>query len=331
MKRKFVFLATIVCAAVLSSPINVMASYKSELTGLQIGDDYRDIRPIAVMIDNEQKALPHSSAASADIVYEMMNSTANGRITRLMCIYKMYNVLRQIGSIRSVRPTHIPIAAEYNAILIHEGGPEIYISTPLNQPWISDIDGGFSRLQNNKALEFTEFIVKGEVEQRAKKSRVSLYYNNYKPNRDSHFSFSKSEYLPMGSPVSVIDMSAAYPHTRSKLIFNPTTQTYDYLAYDELQADYDTGEVMTFKNVILQFTSFRELDANGYMQYDIFGYGEGMYLSNGLCVPVRWEKWGATDITRFYEPDSNKEIEINPGKTYINIYPKEFFNSLLLQ
>ena len=81
--------------------------YLSELTGLPINKDLEMQRPIAVMIDNEIKALPHYNTAGADIVYEMMNSTANDRITRLMCIYKDWEDLPQTGSIRSVRPTNI--------------------------------------------------------------------------------------------------------------------------------------------------------------------------------------------------------------------------------
>ena len=60
--------------------------YPSELTGEPIDESLKDQRPIAVMVDNEQTALPHFGTADADVVYEMMNSTMNGRITRLMCL-----------------------------------------------------------------------------------------------------------------------------------------------------------------------------------------------------------------------------------------------------
>ena len=97
--------------------------YLSELTGLPINKDLEMQRPIAVMIDNEIKALPHYNTAGADIVYEMMNSTANDRITRLMCICKDWENLPQTGSIRSVRPTNILVAQEYDAVICHDGGP----------------------------------------------------------------------------------------------------------------------------------------------------------------------------------------------------------------
>ena len=52
--------------------------YRSELTNEWIDESLKDQRPIAVMIDNEKTALPHYGMNSADVVYEMMNSTKNG-------------------------------------------------------------------------------------------------------------------------------------------------------------------------------------------------------------------------------------------------------------
>ena len=80
--------------------------YRSELTNEWIEEEYRDQRPIAVMVDNESTALPHYGINSADVVYELMNSTANDRITRLMVVKKDWQNITQFGSVRSVRPTN---------------------------------------------------------------------------------------------------------------------------------------------------------------------------------------------------------------------------------
>ena len=61
---------------------------RSELTNLPIPEEIKDQRPIAVMVDNESLALPHFGIGEADIVYELMNSTLNGRITRMMVMMK---------------------------------------------------------------------------------------------------------------------------------------------------------------------------------------------------------------------------------------------------
>ena len=55
--------------------------YRSELTNEWIDESLKNQRPIAVMVDNEKIALPHYGLTKADIVYEMMNSTANDYVT----------------------------------------------------------------------------------------------------------------------------------------------------------------------------------------------------------------------------------------------------------
>lgn len=82
--------------------------YRSELTNELIDESLKNQRPIAVMVDNESIALPHYGLSQADVVYEMMNSTLNGRITRFMVLVKDWENIKQLGSIRSVRPTEYP-------------------------------------------------------------------------------------------------------------------------------------------------------------------------------------------------------------------------------
>ena len=106
---------------------------RNELTGELIDESLANQRPIAVMVDNESIALPHYGLTQADVVYEMMNSTENGRITRFMALVKDWETLEQFGSIRSARVTNCILAAEWNAVLCHDGGPfyiDEYIALP---------------------------------------------------------------------------------------------------------------------------------------------------------------------------------------------------------
>lgn len=132
-------------------------SYRSELTNEWIDEDLKDQRPIAVMVDNEKTALPHYGLTEADVVYEIMNSTLNDRITRFMVLVKDWESITQLGSIRSVRPTNFMLAAEWNAVLCHDGGP-FFIDTWVAKDYTNNFSGGFARFSNGKATEFTEYI-----------------------------------------------------------------------------------------------------------------------------------------------------------------------------
>ena len=145
--------------------------YRSELTNEWIDESLQNQRPVAIMVDNEKTALPHYGLNDADIVYEMMNSTANGEITRFMALFKDWGSIKQVGSIRSVRPTNFMIAPEYDAVVIHDGGP-FYIDAYLKNPWVEHLSGGFARIKNGKPREFTEYVTTGEVEKRMKADRI---------------------------------------------------------------------------------------------------------------------------------------------------------------
>ena len=136
----------------------------NELTGLPTAAPDLQ-RPIAVMVDDDQIASPHYGLAEADIIYQMVNSTKNNRVTRLMAIYKDYNSVQRFGNIRSARPTNIILANEYNAILIHDGGP-VYINPFIALYQLPHLSGGFSRIPNGKPSWYTEYCLAGEASRR---------------------------------------------------------------------------------------------------------------------------------------------------------------------
>lgn len=313
----------ILCAGAMTVTASAATS---ELTGMEIGDEIAGQRPVAIMVDNEKKALAHYGTAEADIVYEMMNSTANGRVTRLMCIYKDWTNLQQTGSIRSARTTNVVLTGEYNAVLIHDGGP-FYIKTYLAKPYAAHLSGGFSRINNGKPREFTEYVFGQELVNRFAANKLSAAYT-MALERPSHFVF-YTEDTVLGSEMvaNVVNMANIFVHNKSQLLYNAGTGTYDYYEYDALHTDAEDGQPLTFKNVILQNTPFKNLDKNGYLNYDVVGSGSGYYITNGKAIPITWSKASETAITHYFSADG-AEIAINKGKTYIGLLPSDTWANL---
>ncbi len=324
--RSIVAVATGVISSLMLSVTAFAAT--NELTGLEVSDAIAAQRPVAIMVDNEKKALKHYGTAEADIVYEMMNSTANGRITRLMCLYKDWTNLKQTGSIRSTRTTNVVLSGEYNAVLIHDGGP-FYIKTYLAQPYAAHISGGFTRVKNGKPVEFTEYVFGQEMLKRFSSSKLSTTYTTAL-ERGTHFLFAPTENdLAIGVPAGTVDLSEAFPHNSSKLSYNPATMTYDYYEYGSIHQDAEDGQTLTFKNVLVQNVPFTQLNKNGYMNYNVIGTGVGYYLTNGKAIPITWSKASETGFTHFYGPDG-AEISINKGKTYIGLVPGDSWDKVKL-
>lgn len=326
-----------------TSDPSVPNMYRSELTNEWISTSIRNQRPVAIMVDNEKTALPHFGVNQADVVYEMMNSTANGRITRLMCIVKDWGNLTQFGSIRSVRPTNFYLATEWDAIIVHDGGPAVYVTPYYNLPQIDHLSAGFARFSNGKRSEFTEYVTSagyrnpntgrsyaGLVSRVASAGFSSTYNQYYTGN---HWKFSDVNYsLTQGNAVVANEVDLPFPHNSSKLLYNATTQTYDYYEYGMAHIDALDNKITSFKNVIIQCCSFAQLDANGYMIYNILATNQaGFYLTNGKAIPIVWTKTSDLQNTSFINVLTGEQIVLNTGKTYIGIVPSDVWTQLVIK
>lgn len=308
-------------------------TYFSETTGLPISTSIKDQRPIAVMVDCEYSALPHYGLAEADIVYDLMNSLYNERITRFMAVYKDYSNIAQIGNVRSARTTNVWLAAEWNAIVCHDG-EAIYATPYLTSGYgAQNLSGCFSREKNGKAWEFTEYVEAGDITNNAAAYGVSLTYNEYKQSGD-HFNFVKYT-LALDTSVSgftsAVNVALPYDHNGTTLAYNSATKTYDLSMYGMLHQDAEDGQTLTFTNVFLLDVPYTEYPSGGLIYYNIpDGTGTGYYLTNGMKEPITWKKSGETGITHYYDA-SGKELQINRGKTYISLVPDDVWANLVIE
>lgn len=344
MKKKLVvYLMTALCgAAALLSPVSTVsalaapstetaapaAAVTSELTGLPVSSSLALQRPVAVMIDNDTRALPHYGLGEADVVYEMMNSTANNRVTRLMALYKDWQKVNQIGNIRSTRPTNILLANEWNAILIHDGGP-FYNNPYFALTGISHLSGNFSRVRNGKAMEFTEFARGTEMSTRAAREGLPSTYTSAEAQALSlsHWKFAPTDLTAKGGITANLCQLGCFRLTKPYLSYNAGTGTYDYYENGRLASDGEDRQTVTFRNVILQDCTFAQYDKNGYLIYNVIGEGVGWYLTGGKAIPIIWRKASEFSATKYYDA-SGAEITLNPGKTYIGICPSDDWQSV---
>ncbi len=308
--------------------------YRSELTNEWIDESLKSQRPVAIMVDNEKTALLHYGLTQADIVYEMMNSTANGEITRFMALVKDWDKITQFGSIRSVRPTNFMIAPEYNAVVIHDGGP-FYIDPYLKNPWVDHLSGGFARIQNGKPREFTEYVTTGEVAKRLESAGISSEYNDYYPGPHWEFaSESKPVDLSQASDsIACTLVDLPFDHNGSELNYDEASNTYLYSEYNMKHTDPANGDKqLAFTNILIQNATHTKYDSNGYMQFNILEQTgrSGYYITGGKAIPVTWSKGHDMDPTRFYDMDGNL-ITLNTGKTYIALVSDTRWDELVLE
>lgn len=304
--------------------------YRSELTNEWIDEAIKDQRPIAAMVDNEKTALPHYGLTKSDIVYEITNSTANDGVTRFMVMVKDWGNIEQLGSIRSVRPTNLQIIPEWNAVICHDGGP-FYIDAYLAKDYVENFSGIFSRVDNGKAREFTEYILPGDLDKAFSSKGYSKTYTSYYPG--PHYQFTtESAPVDMDSKKNVksaTKVTMPYKHNKPWLEYDEASKTYKYFEYGSAHVDPgNNNEQLSFKNLILQDARYVQFDDHGYMMFHSIDYNrDGWFITEGKAIPITWSKEDELTPTRYFDLDGN-EIVLNTGRTYVALVPDDIWSGL---
>jgi hypothetical protein len=292
---------------------------KSKLTGLWVPQEIGNKRPYAIMLNNIIFASPQSGTSEAGILYEAL---AEGGITRLMGIYEFLNEKR-IGSVRSARHYFVSIADEYDAIYVHYG-ETTYATKKIKALGIDNLSGltglGETVFYRDKSIKepHNAFASKDGI---LKGTEIKGYDTEYAKDYEGHFTFyDEDTELNSNQKVNQINLNfsnSATPYLR----YNEEDKLYYRYQYDKEHIDANTGKQLAFKNIIVQFVKEWNIDKNGYQTMDIVdASGKGYYITNGKMVDITWKKNESTRKMRYYDAEG-KELAINPGKTYIAVFP----------
>lgn len=305
---------------------------RSLLTNEWIDTDIAETRPIAVMIANEKAALPHYNLSEASIIYE---ANVEGRMTRLMAIFEDWKDLEKIGNIRSLRSYYAYWAFEWDAFIVHVGGP-FFIDELLEQSTTETIDmnsstgsSAFFR-SNDRPMPHNAYTSGRLLSEAIDDDGYSTKYRGL--TNAGHFHFAAkaepntlTQYGDSSVMAEYIDMSGCYPLTRCYFEYNDSDGLYyrsQHLAgdVDAPHMDAVTGRQLAFKNIIVQNTQYENLGLEeGYITFKCHDDTmDGWYFTNGRGIHVTWEKTSDYDATRYFD-DSGNEIILNTGKTMICI------------
>ena len=139
----------------------------SPLTGLPVADEILTTRPVAIMVNNLNKAQAVQSGLNdAQLIFE---TYVEGGITRLMAVYEDIASVGQIGTIRSARYPYVDLALSLQAIYVHNGEDNRYCGPHITETGIKDFDliGGLGkysfREDNGLAYEHTLYANGSEL------------------------------------------------------------------------------------------------------------------------------------------------------------------------
>jgi hypothetical protein len=298
---------------------------RSQLTGQWIKKSTAKKRPFAVMINNIEYAFKHQMGTSkADIIYEAL---AEGGITRMMAVYEDVKGVKKIGSVRSARHYYVQFAYEWNAIYCHFGHTK-YATAMIEKLKINNLSGlsgigsvVYARTSSLYAPHnvFTsgKKLLKG-----AKKLKYSTKRNTKK--MAEHFTFAKKDTsLAKGEKAKNVVIPFSN-YSTCKMKYNAKKKLYMKYEYGSKHMDRYYKKQLSFKNVIIQIVKEKNKDHNGYQTMELTNVkntGTGYYITNGRRIPIRWMRKESSNEMCYYTKDG-EVLTLNPGKTYIAVYPK---------
>ncbi len=306
---------------------------RSKLTGEWIPEEVAKARPYAIMLNNIVYANPQSGIGEASIVYEAL---VEGGITRLMGIFEGINpeseAAKRIGSVRSARHYFVSFADEYDAVFVHYGQTS-YATKKIKKLGIDTISGmsgvGVNSFYRDKSIKAPHNAFT-DLEGLSKAMKDGKYRTTYREDFNGHYQFYEEDTSIEGELASNIKLKYSSQITP---VFQYKEETKEYLRYqyDGEHIDYNTKEQLSFKNLIVWFVKEWDIDKNGYQTMDIEdSSGEGYYITNGKLNKITWKKEEVTKFMRFYD-ESGNELTMNPGKTYIAVFPNNRVKDVVIQ
>ena len=275
-------------------------------------------RSIAVMIDNHNQAWPQAGLNKAYLVYEAI---VEGGETRLMALFKGVTV-DKIGPVRSSRHYFLDYVMENDAIYAHYGWSPL-AESDIKQYNINNINGitestsTFWRVKDksapHNAVTSTDALLKAARSKGYKTTSTKKSVLNY-----------------VTDDVNLDDgqgaLSVTIPHSSLqtvKYVYDEQNQVYKRYARNKAQTDWNTGNSITTKNIIITMCdnyTLEDSENKGRQGLKNIGTFNGYYITNGKAIKIKCIKESRNAQTKYQDLQGN-EIKVNDGNTWINICP----------
>lgn len=283
----------------------------SPLSGIYDVEEKVNRRPVAIMFDNHNGARWQSGLKDAEIVYEYL---VEAPYTRYLGIYLLNDPV-SIGPIRSARPYFITTVLEYDAVYVRVGGSNQAMAD-VKSLKIADIDGlsssnkVFWRVSHKKMPH--NLYSSMEAIRTAQEERKYRMTGEFTP-----FKFKEEDGKLNGKEGSKITINYN-KNNKTEYIYEEEEMIYSRYKDGKLHIDETDESPIVAKNIIIQRAKTKVLDSEGRLDIQLIGQGEGLFITNGEYIDVKWVKESREGKTKYYD-EKGSEIELNPGITWIQV------------
>lgn len=314
--------------SVSTPPISSSAQVRDPLTGVLVDEIHPNQQIYAAMIDEHFDARPQSGIDQAFLVIE---APVEAGIPRLLAFFSADQKIDKIGPIRSARPYFIDWALEFDALYTHVGGSNEALEKitngatfDLNQFW-HDLQFWRSTDRDAPHNVYTSTERLGDyVKKKQETSRtVTPLYGVWKFKTTE-----PTEVFPEKFSINYVApdylFSWAYDVEKSSEAgsgFAGKAGRYVRM-FDDQPVKTLEGNKIDAQNVVVVISDVEVIDAVGRRHIRTIGQGTAFVFQDGKKTEAVWKKPAAAERLRFFQKDG-KELEMNPGKTWIEVIGDE--------
>ncbi len=277
-----------------------------------------DSRSVAVMIDNEKGAWPQSGLNSAYMIYELI---IEGGATRFEALFKKDNLPEKLGPVRSSRHYFLDYAMEHDAIYVHFGWSPL-AQSDIPKLKINNINGIYDTFFWREPPKTSYHNAFTSAERLNKYIKTKGYRDEQKQDCIIEYN-QKDTDLENGTNANKIKIKYSNMHNTS-YVYDSDSKTYLRSMRGEEHKDRFTGERFYAKNILIYEVRdelLPDTEDKGRRELYNIGSGEGYYITNGKCIPMKWEKKTRAGRTVYKDLEGN-ELKFNDGITWVQIVPK---------
>ncbi len=286
---------------------------KNPLTGLPFAVAV-ETRPVAVMIDNVQAALPQRGLQGADIVYE---SVTEGGVTRLTALYGDAASMPQAGPVCAARDQFVQMLLPVHAACVHVGSSDYARTLWAQYPDAkASLDGA-----TQPALLMLD---------NTRKAAMSIEYCWFTSGALLDGAAVNEWTVPDALPFAAPEAEKRVPaegeaqdvyvrfssYANSSFSYDAAGGVYVKSQFGAPHIDENTGAALTFDNLLILFANESRYPDGAQTKVDFTAGGEGRYISGGRYETIRWSK-AAPDAPLTLTLTDGTPATINCGRTYI--------------
>ena len=291
--------------------------FRNYLTGAYVTKKESLVRPISVMIDNSEPAIPQSGISKADVYYE---SIIESSVSRMCLVYNSLDGLNRIGPLRSCRDNFLSMVSGFDTIYEHYG-QSAYALPYLEDDRCDNVSGLGNYTNQVFFRDNTYHVMPHNAYTSAVGMETGIKLLKYRTEHEESFRgpfrfVLEGEKPELFGAVDANVVVPGYPVNNPKFIYDASTGLYKREQFGGPHIDEANGQQIQVKNIIFEYENSAFYQDSPYLHFQTDAKGFGLYITEGKAIPIYWERPDFFGQVKYYCLDGHR-LKMNQGKTFV--------------